>query len=46
MARRGLSCLLFQVNEIDLSVQKREYFHKTRRPYEALDTKTDHVKAP
>ena len=46
MARRGLYCLLFPVNEIDLPVQKRGYTHKTRRPYEALDAKTDYVKQP
>lgn len=44
MAQRGLNCLLFQVNEIDLPVQKRGYKHKTRRPYGALDTKEDPVK--
>ena len=46
MALRGLNCLLFQVSEIDLPVQKRGYTHKTRRPYGALDTKAYHVKHP
>lgn len=46
MAPRGLSCLHFPVNEIDLPVQKRGLLHKTRRPYGALDTKADYVKHP
>lgn len=46
MTKRGLNCLLLSVNEIDLPVQKRGLIHKTRRPYEALDTRTYPVNTP
>jgi len=46
MASRGLNCLPFKVNEIDLPVQKRGCTRKTRRPYGALDIKRLMSNAP
>ncbi|XP_041509469.1 humanin-like 13 [Microtus oregoni] len=36
MASRGFNCLLPLISEIDLSVKRRGYYNKTRRPYGAL----------
>lgn len=43
MAKRGSTCLLQTISEIDLPVQKQGWYYKTRRPCGTLNTDQLHI---